>query len=170
MPEQKPAVEAPLSYDEIVAVIRLLEASKFDSCELQIGGLRLTLAGRESGHPLVSQALPSEESQTPGLTAPPSTPAPAGIVASPREQVAIPEGGRVIRAPVVGTFYRAPEPGAEPFVQIGSSIEPDTTIGLIEVMKVFNTLKAGCHGKVERLLVADGDFVEFDQPLIVVGS
>jgi acetyl-CoA carboxylase biotin carboxyl carrier protein len=80
----------------------------------------------------------------------------------------IPEGAQAIRAPVVGTFYCAPEPGAKPFVEVGSWVDPDTTVGLIEVMKLFNTVKAGCRGRVEKLLVSNGDFVEFDQPLMVV--
>ena len=73
-----------------------------------------------------------------------------------------------VTAPVVGVFYRAPEPGAPPFVEVGSHVDEGTTIGLVEVMKMFNSVTAPVHGEVVELLVDNEDFVEFGQPLIVL--
>src|SRR5690606_10590902 len=77
------------------------------------------------------------------------------------------EAGLVdIRAPMVGTFYRAPQPGAAPFVDIGSSVDNDTVIGIIEVMKLMSSIPAQARGTIRELLVQDAQFVEKGQLLI----
>jgi biotin carboxyl carrier protein len=68
----------------------------------------------------------------------------------------------------LGTFYVAPEPGAPPFVQVGQQITEDTTVGLIEVMKVFNSVRATVKGTIVELVVQNGQFVEFGQVLFIV--
>jgi len=74
----------------------------------------------------------------------------------------------VVRSPIVGTFYHAPAPGEPPFVAIGSTVEPDTVIGIVEAMKLMNRVSAGHAGVVRSVLVADANPVEFDQPLIAL--
>src|SRR5690606_8526408 len=71
-----------------------------------------------------------------------------------------------IRAPMLGTFYRSPKPGAEPFVTVGSRVQSDTVIGIIEVMKLMNSAAAGVSGEVVEILAQDGELVEYDQPLM----
>ena len=78
------------------------------------------------------------------------------------------EGTVPIKAPMPGHFYVAPEPGAPPFVEVGSAVGPDTTVGLIEVMKVFSAVKAGVQGTIVERLVENGQFVEYGQPLFLV--
>jgi acetyl-CoA carboxylase biotin carboxyl carrier protein len=73
-----------------------------------------------------------------------------------------------IESPMVGTFYAAPNPDAGPFVKAGSSVSADTVVCMIEAMKVFNEIKAGKSGKIERILVKNGDAVEFGQKLFLV--
>lgn len=73
-----------------------------------------------------------------------------------------------VRAPLVGTFYAAPQPGAPPFVSVGDTVEKGQTLAIIEAMKLMNPLLAECAGTVEKVLVANGDPVEFDQPLFVL--
>jgi biotin carboxyl carrier protein len=73
-----------------------------------------------------------------------------------------------ITAPILGTFYVAPEPGAPPFVKVGETITEDTTVGLIEVMKVFNSVRSGVKGVVAELVVQNGQFVEHGQTLFLV--
>jgi biotin carboxyl carrier protein len=73
-----------------------------------------------------------------------------------------------IIAPLLGTFYVAPEPGAPPFVKVGQSITEDTTVGLIEVMKVFNSVRAGVKGTIVEVVAQNGQFVEFGQALFIV--
>ena len=78
------------------------------------------------------------------------------------------EGLLTIRSPMVGTFYASPDPDASSFVSIGSPVEPDTIVCIIEAMKVFNEIKAEVSGVVERILVKDEQAVEFGQPIIMV--
>jgi acetyl-CoA carboxylase biotin carboxyl carrier protein len=73
-----------------------------------------------------------------------------------------------VRSPMVGTFYASPTPDAQPFVSVGDSVGPDTVVCIIEAMKVFNEIKAEMKGVVEKILVANGHAVEFDQPLFLV--
>jgi len=73
-----------------------------------------------------------------------------------------------IESPMVGTFYSSPNPDAPAFVSVGSSVSPDTVVCLIEAMKVFNEIKAEVAGTVERVLVNNGDAVEFGQKLFLV--
>lgn len=69
---------------------------------------------------------------------------------------------------MLGTFYRAPKPGAAPFVSIGDRVNPETVIGIIEVMKLMNSTSAGVSGTIVEILVQDGELVEYDQPLMRV--
>ena len=73
-----------------------------------------------------------------------------------------------IAAPIVGTFYRAPKPGAAPFVDIGSRVEPNTVIAIIEVMKLMNSIPAGMTGEIAEICVGNGDFVERGHTLMRV--
>ena len=82
--------------------------------------------------------------------------------------MAIPEGMRPITAPLLGTFYVAPEPGAPPFVKVGQPITEDTTVGLIEVMKVFSSVRATVAGTIVEVVAQNGQFVEFGQTLFIV--
>ncbi|MFC7550925.1 acetyl-CoA carboxylase biotin carboxyl carrier protein [Plantactinospora sp. GCM10030261] len=75
---------------------------------------------------------------------------------------------RTVVSPMVGTFYRCPEPGAPPFVDVGDVVEPDRVIGIVEAMKLMNEIVAGQSGRVADLLAADGQPVEFGQPLITL--
>jgi len=71
-------------------------------------------------------------------------------------------------SPLLGTFYRSPKPGAPPFVQVGSQVEADSIIGIIEVMKLMNTVRAGVRGTVAEFLAADGALVEYGEVLLRV--
>jgi biotin carboxyl carrier protein len=70
----------------------------------------------------------------------------------------------------LGTFYRAPKPGAAPFVDLGAQVEEDTVVGIIEVMKLMNTVRAGMRGIITEILAADGQLVEYGSPLMRVGA
>jgi acetyl-CoA carboxylase biotin carboxyl carrier protein len=79
-----------------------------------------------------------------------------------------PDELRYVRAPMVGTFYHAPEAGARPFVGVGDIVQPGQTVGILEVMKMMNPVTADAKGRVVDLLVADAHPVEYDQPLIAL--
>lgn len=69
---------------------------------------------------------------------------------------------------MVGTFYRKPEPGAKPFVEVGDEVNPDTTVCIIEVMKLMNSISAGCKGRVTHVLANDAEPVDIGQLLILI--
>jgi acetyl-CoA carboxylase biotin carboxyl carrier protein len=85
-----------------------------------------------------------------------------------REAPVLPPGAVLVRAPMVGTFYRSPAPGAPPFVEPGSRVTADAIVCIIEVMKLMNSIDAGVDGVVIHVLVDDAEPVEYGQPLIVI--
>jgi acetyl-CoA carboxylase biotin carboxyl carrier protein len=109
----------------------------------------------------VVQMVPQQVSAPPPAAAAPAPVAPAG---GEPAAAAAPEGP-VITAPTVGTFYSSPTPDDPPFVKQGAKVSSDTTVCLIEAMKVFNPIEAEVSGTITEVLVKDGDAVEFGQPL-----
>lgn len=93
-------------------------------------------------------------------------PVPAAAPAAPA--AAWPEDAVVIRAPYLGTFYRAPKPGSAPYVEVGSAVTAESELCLVEVMKLFTTVRADSGGIVHAILAHDGALVEADQPLFVI--
>ena len=103
-----------------------------------------------------------------------AAPAPAVVAAAPAaaapavaEVPTAPEG-RIIKSPMVGTFYRSGSPGSTPFVEIGDAIKEGQPVCIIEAMKIMNEIEADCEGKLLRILCENGQAVEFGQPLFVV--
>ena len=90
----------------------------------------------------------------------------AGAAVPPPERAA--KSADAIEAPMLGTFYRAPAPGEPPFVEVGSTVEPDTIVGIIEVMKMMNSVHAGVAGTIAEICVANGEAVEYGTPLFRV--
>lgn len=76
--------------------------------------------------------------------------------------------GELIKAPMVGTFYKAPSPESEPFISVGDSVSNDSVVCILEAMKLFNEIQAETSGEIVEILVEDGDMVEYDQPLFRV--
>jgi len=103
-------------------------------------------------------------------TAPSMAPAPvaAAIVAPVAEVPAEPEG-HVVKSPMVGTFYRSSAPGAKPFVEIGQNINAGETLCIIEAMKLLNEIEADQSGVVKKVMVENGQPVEYGQPLFIIG-
>jgi len=151
---------------DIDALIELFEASDWDELHLKIQDFELFLST-------------DPKSRAPGTAAPPSVAmAPAALPTAARESGAgvprgeapraVPGNWVAVTAPNLGTFYRAPKPGAPSFVELGQSVEPDTEICLIEVMKLFTTLKAGVRGIVRQVCVEDAAMVEFGDTLFYI--
>lgn len=100
----------------------------------------------------------------------PTAPAPAGAetTAATLAEAEGQPGHHPVVAPLVGTFYRAPEPGAAPFVEEGQVVGPDDTVGIVEAMKLMNEVSAGRAGRISRIVAEDGDMVEFAQVLMYI--
>ena len=77
--------------------------------------------------------------------------------------------GEVVKSPIVGTFYRAPSPDDDPFVQVGNNVEKGETLCIVEAMKIMNEIESEYSGEVKKILVDDGEPVEYDQPLFIIG-
>ncbi|MCL4128454.1 UNVERIFIED_CONTAM: hypothetical protein GTU68_062841 [Idotea baltica] len=100
-----------------------------------------------------------------------AAPAPVGAgtaAAAPVEDGALPAGMSVVESPMVGTFYRASSPESESFVEVGTKVDDEKVVCIVEAMKVMNEIKAETRGVVAEILVADGDPVEFGQPLFLI--
>jgi len=148
-----------LTHEDVQRILRLIDESGYDEIRIEYGDLKVHM--RRQG---AAGAAPLGEAPAPAAPPRPiAPPAPAVPTAAP-----IPEGLIAVRAPMLGTFYRSSAPGAAPFAAEGDIVSADSTVCLIEVMKLFNTLKAGTRGKVVRFLVENGAMVEFDQPLLLI--
>jgi acetyl-CoA carboxylase biotin carboxyl carrier protein len=98
--------------------------------------------------------------------APAAAPAAAAAAPAAAEADAAMDGRHPIVAPLVGTFYRASAPGAKPFVEEGDVVDEGQTVAIVEAMKLMNQVKADQSGKVAQILCSDGDWVEFEQPIM----
>ena len=151
-----------LTAADVAEIMRLVEQSGFDELNLEIDGTKISLRrGAPSG--------------TATAAGPVASVAPLAARARrwhpPRRAAAgcSRSGSAVdLPSPLLGTFYRSPKPGAPPFVQVGSQVEADTIIGIIEVMKLMNTVRAGVRGTVAEVLAADGALVEYGEVLLRV--
>jgi acetyl-CoA carboxylase biotin carboxyl carrier protein len=92
----------------------------------------------------------------------------ASTAPEPRAEEAIPELGVKISSPMVGTFYRAPSPDAKPYVEVGAVVEKGDVVCIIEAMKMMNEIQAEVRGRVSRILVENGQPVEYEQPLFLL--
>jgi acetyl-CoA carboxylase biotin carboxyl carrier protein len=101
--------------------------------------------------------------------APAAAPAPAAVApAAPAAEVAAPTPMDAVKSPMVGTAFLSPEPGAKPFIAVGTPVKQGDTLMIIEAMKVMNPILAPKAGKIAQILVGDSQPVEFDQPLVVI--
>ena len=146
-----------LTRAEIDDILKLIDGSEFTELKLEMGDLKLELRKGGATQPFhLGPNTPAGGSQT-------QPPAPPVVVAAP---VIASGGGSEIPAPLLGTFWHAPRPGAEPFVKPGDRVTADTIIGIIEVMKLMNSVPAGVAGTVLELTAPNGELVEHGQCLI----
>ena len=143
-----------LTAKDVAEILKVLQDSSFDTLDLEIDGVKLQL--RRNG------AAPARASvaRAPALGAAPAPAAPP--------PVEVPPGTTAVPAPLLGIYYRAPRPGEPPFVEVGARVEPDTIIGIIEVMKLMNSVRAGVRGTVAAIPARNGELVEFGEALLFV--
>ena len=140
-----------LTHQDIQEILRLLDDSPYDELNLKTDRFQLHLKRGEGAW--------SQESLTPAPQRETGEGAAAAEIEAP--EIAASEAGLLeIRAPMAGTFYRAPKPGAEPFVEVGSRVDEDSVIAIIEVMKLMSSIAAGYRGEVVEILAGDAAYVE----------
>lgn len=164
----------PLTYREVAEILRIIDASDCDELVLELEGVRLVV--RRQGSARVEELSGS---------GPAPEPPPQGARARTRERDAAASAadddagaadaveargdGRIeIRAPMVGTFYRAPSPSEPPYVEAGDDVRRGAPLCLIEVMKLFTTIEATVGGRVVEIVAEDATLVEYGQPLFVI--
>jgi acetyl-CoA carboxylase biotin carboxyl carrier protein len=158
-----------LTHNDIQSILKIIDAAEhLDEIEIVHGDFRLHVVRNGSGSlKEASKAATLTQPTAPTAVAAKPTAAPVKAeVQTPAEMV--PDGIVAIRAPMLGVFYRASSPGEKPFVEVGQRVRADDTVALLEVMKLFNSIRAGVDGEVVKILVDNGSMVEFDQALIFV--
>jgi acetyl-CoA carboxylase biotin carboxyl carrier protein len=148
-----------LTKKDIDFIQALLEDSQFERLSLELDGVKVELAraGAAPARPMASPA-PATNAAAPAASA-----GPRG-----RQRRSSEEGLLEIRSPLLGVFYHAPKPGEPPFVQVGDRVDEDTAVGIIEVMKLMNSARAGVRGTVVEILVPNGEMVEHGEALMLV--
>jgi len=144
----------PLTDDDVREILRLIDESDVEELRIETETFSLHVV-RGDGVPAADAAPPA--------------PAPAEPPAEPSPPAAPPAGDLVtIAAPMLGTFYRAEAPGAVPYVDVGSRVDPDSVVCLIEVMKMMNAIPAGVSGRITEVCAENAQLVEFGAPLFRV--
>jgi acetyl-CoA carboxylase biotin carboxyl carrier protein len=146
---------------KVKKLIELLQESDVAEIEIHEGEESVRISRVSTAAPAVYAAQPMVVAQA----AVPAAPAAAGAPAPPpAEEIK----GHAVNSPMVGTFYRAPSPGTKPFVEVGSSVAVGDVLCIIEAMKILNQIESDKAGTVRRILVENGEPVEYNQPLFVI--
>ena len=171
----------PLTHSDIAEILRLVDQSTLDEFVVEVGDLKVEIrrkgatpsAPNASADPAAFARAPSTSSSP--SAAPPSAPpqpdpperkgAPAASDAP-----ALREGQVAVRSPMVGTFYRRPAPDQPPYVEVGSEVEVDAPLCLVEVMKLYTTIYAKARGRIAWICENDAELVEYDQVLFIIDS
>ena len=171
-----------LTEDEVFQILKLLEESRFEELHLEMGDLKLHV--RKSGRPAITggecaaptftqrETPPKQEvlqKKDPEIPPKNTEVREKVVMKAPEEAAPTPQEGLLsIPSPMLGTFYRCPAPGSPSYVEVGTFVKEDNTVCLLEVMKVFNSVKAGVQGYIAKVCAESGDLVEYGQPLFWV--
>ena len=146
--------EIPITSEDVAEIVTILDKSAYDRLDITTGRFTLRVSRAGEGW--------SQEVSWQGA-APAAAPAPESRAAEVG-----PPGALAIRPPLPGVFYRAPQPGAPPFVEVGDRVAPDTVVGIIETMKLMTSVTAGCTGVIEEIVAQNASLVEADAVLMRV--
>ncbi len=152
---------------EIEKLVELIDNSSIDEIEITDGEESLRISRFPKENPVMAQQMqmmqpmqmPQAQVQMPSV---------ATTAAAPAEAAAPELSGKVVRSPMVGTFYRAASPTSDPFTEVDAQVNVGDVVCIIEAMKMFNQIESEVSGKVIKFLVENGEPVEFDQPLMIL--
>lgn len=154
-----------LTHDDVQKILKIIDEMGDRDIHLEIGDLKLHVTCSNAP----ADAVPSSFAASPAAE---KAPAPASEVAAtprkPQPKIEVPAGQVAVRAPTIGTFYRASSPGEKPYAEVGDHVGADDTVCVFDVMKLFSSLRAGVAGTVTAILVENEALVEQDQPLILI--
>lgn len=157
-----------LTAADVAEIMKILEGSGFDEVVLEIDGLKLSMrrgAGATDGSATAIAATPAQSPAPAPARAAAEATAPA---AAPAKPAPTDPSVQDVTSPLLGTCYRAPKPGAPPFVEVGTAVDAETVVAIVEVMKLMNTVRAGVKGTVSEILMRDGALVEYGETLLRV--
>lgn len=152
---------------KLKTLIDLVQNSGISELEISEGDEKIRIAKHTAAAPSTTTVMmgapmmPGHAAHAPAPLAAPDAAAPAAAPAEPE--------GHQVKAPMVGTFYRSGSPGAPAFVEVGQAVKQGDTLCIIEAMKLMNEIEADASGTIKAILVENGQPVEFDQPLFIIG-
>jgi acetyl-CoA carboxylase biotin carboxyl carrier protein len=159
-----------LTPDDVRDIVRVLDSSTVDELHVETADLSITLRRGDTAGVWGAETRVMREPHPLRTVEPSVHPAPPAGTPPPAADptVGVREGLQPILPPLLGTFYRAPKPGAPPFVEVGTQVAPDTVIGIVETMKMMNSIYAGVSGVVAEICLGDGQFADADTVLMLV--
>jgi acetyl-CoA carboxylase biotin carboxyl carrier protein len=156
-----------ISYDDVQNILKIIDSSALEEVHLEIGDLKLIVRRHgATGLTVAETPVAASRAVPPADVSTPTVPPDRGV--RPRAPRPPQRTGVEVKAPMVGTFYRAPAPGAPPFVEVGSLVREEDTVCILEVMKLMNSIKAGCRGRVVEICAENATLVEFGATLLVI--
>jgi acetyl-CoA carboxylase biotin carboxyl carrier protein len=155
----------PLNDADVREILRIIDESELDELSIETDGFSLHV--RKSGAPEDAPLGVGGARSEPVRESTDSERAPAAPV-GPSDTTASTDALETVLSPMLGTFYRAEAPGAEPFVEVGAAVDPETTVCIIEVMKMMNSVPAGVSGTIAEVVPENGQLVEYGEPLFRV--
>lgn len=158
-----------MEYKQIQELLKAVNKSNISELSIKDGDFEITIKQATAEAPIT--AIPVAQYQpmpqvAPVAAAPVAAPAPAAPAAPVAEAPAA--GGKVIKSPMIGTFYRSSSPDKPPFIGVGDEIKAGDVVCIVEAMKLFNEIESDLGGRIVKVLVDDGTPVEYDQPLFIV--
>ena len=166
-----------MKIEEIKTIVKLMSENDLTEFKIEAEDMHLCIRrGSQQTAAMAPQTVIAAPAVAPVAAAPAAAPAPAPAPASSAAPAAAPaaassasvDASKIVESPIVGTFYRSSAPGADAFVKVGSKVDADTTVCIIEAMKVMNEIKAEKSGVIKEILVENGQPVEFGQPLFIL--
>ena len=150
-----------MKIEEIKTIVKLMSENDLTEFKIEAEDMHLCIRRGSQQSAMAPQTVIAAPAVAP-VAAPVAAAAPAPAASAPVD------ASKIVESPIVGTFYRSSAPGADAFVKVGSKVDADTTVCIIEAMKVMNEIKAEKSGVIKEILVENGQPVEFGQPLFIL--
>jgi acetyl-CoA carboxylase biotin carboxyl carrier protein len=156
-----------LTFGDVIRILRLVDETPFQELELELEGLKVRVVQdkeQRSSAPSTANGTPVCDTAQAAPAEPPREPAVVAPVPATRAEAC----GTPVLAPLAGTFYRAPSPGAPPFVEVGAAVKAGDVVGILEIMKLMNHVTAPCAGVIAEMCAQNEEFVEYGQVLALI--
>jgi len=155
-----------MDLDLIKKLVKIVDSSGVTDIEIEENGLKVKIAKKIRNTQVLSQSPVTVATTQPAVQ--PTSTGPQEQVKAKEEVEQTPSNMHEIRSPIVGTFYRAPAPDADSYVQVGSVVSPGSVLCIVEAMKLMNEIESDISGKIVKILVENGKPVEYNQPLFLI--